>query len=605
MLIELLSRLAGSLRGPRSGDSPERCLAAAIELQNSGDFAEAERLIRKFLLQNPDHCDATHLLASILMRQKRHADAVALLLKVTRWQPLAMEAFYNLGSAYSSLGRHLDAAASFHRAVELSPDFAEASCSLGNALKAAGRADDAELAYKEALRLKPEFAEAIYNLGNLYHQVGLVAQAIDCYQRACVLKPSFVTAHSNYIYALNFLPDHTPRKIFDAHLEWADRHAKPLGVDRRFADRDISPDRPLRVGYVSPNFRNHAATYFFESTLASHDNARFRTFCYSDVLQEDDHTRKLRLASSEWRACAELTDDGLLALILRDRIDILIDLTGHTEGNRLLVFARRAAPLQVTWNGYANTTGLSTMDYRITDALADPPGMTDSIHTEKLLRLPAVYMVYTPPEESPPVNALPAVSLGHITFGSFNAVSKITPRVGQVWARILTALPGSRLLLATVPEGNARERMVEMFAGLGISRERLELHDRLPQSEFLGLHQRADIGLDPFPFCGTTTTCQSLWMGVPVITLAGSAHVSRVGISMLTNVGLPELVAQNEEQYVDIAIELARNIARLEELRRGLRAKMLHSPLTDAGTFTRYLERAYRSIWTDWCGSRK
>ncbi len=605
MLLDLLGRLVKPARSPQSDDAAAGDLVLAIELQKKGRCPEAENLLRKMLERTPDHCDAMHLLASNLMQQGRFAEAVILLQRVTALQPDTMEAFFNLGSAYSSLGRHEQAAACFSRAIELKPEFPEAMSGLGNALTAAGKPDAAELAYKDALRLKPDFAEVVYNLGNLYHQVGRVAEAIDCYRRAYTLKPSFVTAHSNYVYALNFSADYTPQDIFDAHVEWARCHAGPLNSKKTFSGRGRSADRPLKIGYVSPNFRNHAATYFFESTLAGHDAGRFQTFCYSDVLQEDDYTRRLRQASAAWRDCAKLSDDELARLIARDQIDILVDLTGHTERNRLLVFARRAAPLQVTWNGYANTTGMSAMDYRITDALADPPGMTEQLHTEKLLRLPSTYMVFCPPADSPPVNELPAAQSGRITFGSFNALSKITAQVVRVWARILSSLPESRLLMATVPEGRARERVVGMFIDAGIPRERLELHDRLPQPGFLALHQRADIALDPFPFCGTTTTCQSLWMGLPVVTLAGRAHVSRVGASMLTNIGLPELVAGSEDEYVNIAIELAGDVAKLKNLRGGLRSKMLHSPLMDAIPFTRQLESAYRSIWTHWCDRQR
>ncbi len=601
MLLDLIGRLLWRVPRVRSSAAAGAGPARAIEMQNAGDWGGAESLLRSLHASDPGNGDLGHLLANNLMRQGRHAEAVELLREVTQRQPAAMEAFYNLGTAWSSLGRHAPAAECFRRAAALRPEFAEAHCALGNALAAAGEPDAAEGAYQTALRLRPEFAVAAHGLGNLYHRLGRTAEAIACYRRAVTLQPSLVTAHSNYVYALNFSADATPQEIFDAHLEWARCHAEPLTAAAPRRATDPSPDRRLNIGYLSPNFRDHAVTYFFESVRASHDPGRVRTFCYSDVLQADAHTMRLKQASAVWRDVAALPDEALAALIAADGIDILVDLTGHTEGHRLLVFARRAAPLQLTWNGYANTTGLSAMDYRISDALADPPGMTESLHTEKLLRLPSVYMVFTPPTDAPPVNALPAVARGRITFGSFNALSKITPSVVALWSRILNAVPGSRLLMATVPEGQARARLTALFAGHGVSAEQLEWHDRLPQPAFLALHHLADIALDPFPFCGTTTTCQSLWMGLPVVTLSGRTHVSRVGTSLLTNASLPGLIAADENEYAIIATRLAGDIAKLQVLREGMRTKVLQSTLMDAPRFTLELEAAYRTIWADWC----
>jgi predicted O-linked N-acetylglucosamine transferase (SPINDLY family) len=318
-------------------------------------------------------------------------------------------------------------------------------------------------------------------------------------------------------------------------------------------------------------------------------------------VQEDDTTARIRKLCGQWRRSADLSDQQLADAVAGDAIDILVDLSGHTEGNRLLAFARKPAPVQVTWNGYANTTGMSAIDYRITDSLADPPGMTDALHTEELLRMPDVYMVFTPPGRSPDVNELPAARRGHVTFGSFNTITKLTPEVAAVWGRILRALPGSRLLVAALPNAKARERVLALFASEGVDPARLDMRGRLPRNEFLALHNEVDVALDPFPFAGTTTTCHSLWMGVPVVTLAGQTHVARVGVSFLTNAGLPELVASSADGYVDIAVDLARDTPRLVELRRTLRRRMLESRLTDAPTFTRHLEAAYRRIWQDWC----
>ena len=603
MFLNLLSRLfRRQSHGRIQDDDWRRQIARAIELQNSADFGAAEQLLRRMLLQLPRDADALHLLASVVMRQGRHAEAVTLLNEVVALQPQVMEAHFNLGTACLNLGQFQRAADHFARAVELRPEFAEAFLGLGNALKAANKPDAAEDAYRNALRLNPQSAETFYNLGNLCHQLGRSGEAVECYQHAFELQPAFVAAHSNYVYALNFVQGPTAEEVFSAHLEWARQHAEPLTMAAPKNACDASPDRPLRIGYVSPNFREHAVSYFFESVLARHDRHQFHTVCYSDVLREDTVTARLKQEAASWRDCAGDSDERLAQRIRADQIDILVDLTGHTERNRLQLFARRPSPVQITWNGYANTTGMSAMDFRISDPVVDPPGMTERFHSEQLLRLPDVYMVYCPPADAPPVGELPAARGGPVTFGSMNALSKLSEPVVQLWARILQALPECRLLLVTVPAGRARERIQGLFGAQGIDAVRLEMHDRLPQQEFLRLHNRIDIALDPFPFSGTTTTCQSLWMGVPVITLAGRVHASRVTTGMLTSIGLTELVAGSEDEYVNIATRLAANIGKMAELRGGLRQRMLNSPLTDSGRFTLNLENAYRTVWKDWCG---
>jgi len=603
MFLNLLSRLfRRESHGRIQEDEWRRQIARAIELQKSSDFCAAEQLLRRMLLQRPRDGDALHLLGSVVMRQGRHAEAVTLLHEVIALQPKAMEAHFNLGTACLNLGQFQRAADHFAKAAELRPEFAEAFLGLGNALKAANAPDAAEDAYRHALRLNPQSAETFYNLGNLCHQLGRSDDAVECYRRAFELQPAFVTAHSNYVYALNFVPGPTPDEVFAAHLEWARRHAEPLTLAAPGFDCDASPDRPLRIGYVSPNFREHAVSYFFESVLARHDRRLFHAVCYSDVLRDDTVTARLKQSAASWRDCAGDSDERLAQRIRADQIDILVDLTGHTERNRLQLFARRPAPVQITWNGYANTTGMSAMDFRISDPVVDPPGMTERFHSEQLLRLPDVYMVYCPPADAPPVGELPAARGGPVTFGSMNALSKLSEPVVKLWARILQALPEAGLLLVTVPAGRTRERIQGLFAAQGIDAARLEMHDRLPQQEFLRLHNRIDIALDPFPFSGTTTTCQSLWMGVPVITLAGRVHASRVTTGMLTSIGLIELVAGSEDEYVNIATRLAANIGKMAELRVGLRQRMLNSPLTDAGRFTLNLENAYRTVWKDWCG---
>jgi predicted O-linked N-acetylglucosamine transferase (SPINDLY family) len=314
-------------------------------------------------------------------------------------------------------------------------------------------------------------------------------------------------------------------------------------------------------------------------------------------------TERLKQRSHHWHNIRGKTDDDVAALIRADAIDILIDLAGHTENNRLPVFARKPAPVQVTYLGYPNTTGLRTIDYRLTDIEADPPGQ-EPYHTEQLVRLPHGFLCYTSPPDAPAVTALPTSTVGHVTFGSFNNLAKMTPEVIGLWAQILKAIPGSRLVIKnkSMKDGPTRERYLALFRETGITEDRLDFVAWIPEAaDHLGAYAHVDIALDTFPYNGTTTTCEALWMGVPVITLAGERHAARVGVSLLTRVGLTELIAQSPEEYVKLAVELAADTERLVQLRAGMRERMKHSPLCDAKSFTRDLETAYRGMWREWC----
>jgi predicted O-linked N-acetylglucosamine transferase (SPINDLY family) len=387
-------------------------------------------------------------------------------------------------------------------------------------------------------------------------------------------------------------------------LDFAKRWEAPLATLVQPHPHDRSPERRLKIGYVSSDFRQHSVAWFIEPVLAHHDRERFEIFCYANLFQEDAVTERLKAHADHWRKIYGLPDELAAQQIRADQIDILVDLNGHTAENRLLVFARKPAPVQVTWLGYPNTTGLSAMDYRLTDGFADPVGMTEPFHSETLIRLPECFSCYQPPRDAPAVSELPAKEKGYITFGSFNKLTKVTPEVMATWARILQAVPGSRLALQSAGLGeDAMQQMVrEAFAGLGITPERLELHghDR-SQKTHLERYRNIDIGLDPFPYNGTTTTCDALWMGVPVVTLAGKVHAGRVGVSQMSNLGLTELIGQTPEEYVAIATRLATDRERLGALRKELRSRMTASPLMDAPRFTTNLEQAYRGMWKDWC----
>src|SRR5262245_57774494 len=403
-----VARQANSSPHGRAPNAISGHLKAGLEAQAQGRLHEAEAAYRIVLAQEPGHGDAQHLLGHVLRLQGRLEEAAAALRRRVELAPDAAEAWYSLGDTLRAQRRFSDALEAFGVVLKLQPAFAAAWLARGDALTALQHLDEAEDAYVEALTRDPRFAEAHYNYGNLLHREGRIEESIAAYRRALELKPDFVQANSNLIYALNFSPAYTPDQIFEEHLQWARNHAAALATECRIHQNSRDIGRKLRVGYVSPNFRDHAVTYFFEPTLKHHDREGFSIYLYSDVQEPDARTERLRSYGVEWRDIFGHADAAVAELVRSDKIDILVDLTGHTDAHRLLVVARKPAPVQVTWNGYANTTGMRNVDYRITDRYADPPGMTERWHAEQLVHLPEIYMTFEPPEGTAGVNAPPS-----------------------------------------------------------------------------------------------------------------------------------------------------------------------------------------------------
>jgi predicted O-linked N-acetylglucosamine transferase (SPINDLY family) len=462
--------------------------------------------------------------------------------------------------------------------------------------------DEAAACYQMAIALKPDFAEAYNNLGKVHEDRGQLEQAIACYRRAVALKPASARIHSNLVYALHFDPASSPESIYVEHRQWNEVHAKQFAAMRQAHSNDPSPDRPLRVGYVSADFYQHSVGRFLLPLLGAHDREQFKTFCYASQLQDDAYTERLRRHAVVWRNVFGLDDQQLADLIRSDRIDILVDLSMHMAGNRLLVFARKPAPVQVTYLAYCSTTGLDMIDYRLTARDLDPPGLNDRYYSEQSVRLPETYWCYDPGIVTPAVNALPAISRGKITFGSLNSFCKVTPATLDLWSRLLIATAGSRLLLHCHP-GSHRTWVREFLHERGIVPDRVTFADFVPLTQYFEQYGDIDIALDPFPYCGGTTTCDALWMGVPVISLVGHAAVSRSGLALLSSVGLAELAAKTPEEYLRTAAQLAADVSRLKELRESLRQRMRNSPLMDAPRFARHVEAAYRMMWRRWCAN--
>jgi predicted O-linked N-acetylglucosamine transferase (SPINDLY family) len=580
-------------------------LGNALRLQGKCD--EALGHLERAIALRPTYPEAYNALGSVRLEHGLLDEAVMCCQRALALKPDFPEAHNNLGMALNTAGRSDEAVACYQRALALKPDFPEAHNNLGNTFKGQEDLAQAVAHYRKALTLMPGFANAHNNLAGAFREQGLLEEAMAHYRQALALAPDRAEVHSNLLFAMNYHPDYSVEALAAAHREWNERHARPLASQRSVHANDRDPGRRLRVGYVSGDFVGHSVSYFFEPLVAAHDRANVEVFCYSNGIRADATTARLRRLSDGWRPIVGLGDADVATLITADQIDILVDLSGHTAHNRMLVFARKPAPVQVTYLGYDTTTGLSTIDYRLTDKFLSPPE-TPEWFSEELVYLPACCHCYQPPAKAPPVTPLPASRSGHVTFGSFNSLAKVTPAVLGVWAEILHAIPSARLLLKdrTLANDDQQQRYLNFFVQSGIGAERITLLPRFhTHADHLALYGQVDIGLDPFPYAGCTTTCEALWMGVPVITLAGTMAHGRYGVSLLSNLGLENLVAATPAEYVEKAVGCAARLTPLADLRSALRSRMRASPLCDAKGYARGVEEAYRGMWRRWCRSAK
>lgn len=503
---------------------------------------------------------------------------------------------YNLAKLIR--GQADEATALLERAVALEPRFYEAWLNLGTLLTDRVQLGKAERALREAVRLHTGSATAAHNLAILLHKMGRIDEALAEIDRCLALAPDLFEARRERLNILLYAESATPQSIFDANRATGRR------IETGVAPIDASPrshqeNEKLRIGYISPDLRSHAVSCFFAPIIAAHDHDAVEVFCYAEVPVEDEVSRIIRGHAKGWFTTCGVSDEDVARRIVADGIDVLVDLAGHSNGNRLGVLARRPATVQGTWIGYPATTGMDRIDFRITDALADPPGPGDALHSERLLRLDPVFLCYAGPAEAPNPDPAPCLASGRITFGSFNNIMKLSPSVIATWSRILSVVPGSRLMIksSSPVDQSATDALLARFAAHDISPERVQC---LPKSRMLADHYRlygkVDIALDPFPYNGTTTTCEAMWMGAPVVALRGvnGRHAARVSASLLHAVGLDDLVAANLDEYVEIAARLAADHEALARLRSGMRARLLGSPLMDARTMARALENAYR-----------
>jgi len=605
-------------------------------LRAQGRLDEALQCYRQALLIQPDFDEAQYCIGETFQALGRFDEALASYQQVLLHQPNLVEAHCNMGITLQAQGKLDEAVARYRKALLLRPSLAEAHVNLGNAMQAQGLLDDAVASYRKGLLLKPSIAEAWYNLANVLGMQNQLNEAVHCYQQALLLRPDYVDAncnlattlvglghideaiasyrqtlllkpdlaeaHSTLLFNMQYSSTCSPEEMFREHQRYAETFEAPLKPFWQAHANGRDPLRRLRVGYVSADFRNHVVASFFKPILASHDPSQFEIFGYYNSGLRDSHTDWIAAHMDHFMVCNDLTDEQLAERIRADGIDILVDLSGHTADNRLRVFARKPAPVQVTYIGYPGTTGLSAIDYRITDAWQDPPGQTECYHSETLVRLSGGALTFQPESNLPDVNALPSLGSGKLVFASLNNLSKVNPAVVKLWARILHAVPPARLMLGNVNDVSIQQHLLGMFDQAGIGPARLILKPKLPMADYLALHHQIDVALDPFPYNGGATTMYSLAMGVPVITLPGQHAVSRFGAAALARMGLSEFITHNEDEYVQCVIRFANDLPALNAVRQSLRARM-NAPAWQPATITRQLEAAYRDMWRTWCVS--
>ncbi len=586
----------------------QQAFELAIQHQQAGRLQEAETLYRQILAVEPRHADSLHLLGLIAHQVGRNDVAADLITQAISAAGNAIPTTYlgNLAWVRVQLGEAFEAERLAREALRFQPGFANFHNTLGNALYLQGRITEAAQSWKQAFDIDGTNASALGNWANVLQETGRIREAMAAHKRATEIDPQPAAAWDNYLRDLGFLPDPDPVFVKEEHEKWAETFLRSVnaGLIHKNHTNPRDPERKLNIGLVSPDFRQHSVTYFIEPLFRHLDREKFSIFCYANVHAPDETTARLQGYPAVWRNIVGLDDAQAAGQIVRDGIDILIDLGGHTSKNRCRILAYKPAPLQITYLGYPYTTGLQSCDYRLTDEVSDPPGLTEDHYTEKLLRLPVCSWCFQPPAFDVPVAAAPLEKNGRITFGSFNTCNKINDAVLDAWGRIMTRVPDARLLIKSHGLGDAQVRaaFVARLQSRGVDEQRLVIMGREPETaRHLALYAEVDIALDTFPYNGTTTTCEALWQGVPVVCLEGKTHVSRVGQTLHQAVVLEDLTGRDVDGYVEHAVRLANDLGRIRELRRSMRERMQSSPLCDQPAFARNLEETLRGAWREWC----
>jgi protein O-GlcNAc transferase len=554
----------------------------------------------------PERPEALLNLGNVLVHTGKVRQGVKYYQQALELQPDYVEAHFNLATLLGSREELAGAIGYLERQIKERGESIQFLGFLASAHFANGDLSKAEDLSRRILQRQPDNIMALVTLGSCLSTGGNASAALHLYEKLIQLDSNQPTMYSNVLFEHHNLPDLGREAVFQRHLEWARRFEQPLRSPDDFAARNRDPERKLRIGYVSGDFIGHPVGFLLQEILRHHDASQFEIHCFSMVIRAQEVLPELRAAADHWEDIFLLSDEEVVALIRKAEIDILVDLSGHTAYHRLLVFARRPAPIQVEWIGYFHSTGMAAIDYFITDPHTTPPG-SGQCFTETPVYLPHTRFCYGPPDYTPEPGPAPCLNTGRITFGSFNRLPKLSDAVVAAWSRILCAVPGSRLVIksAALSDALVRDRLTRRFTAYGIDPGRLDLRDRSAHVKMFSEYADIDIALDTFPFNGGMTTLEALWMGVPVVTIAGDTVVSRQSVSALANIGLAdELAYPDVDAYINGAVALANNLARLLELREQLRPAMAASPLRQAEQFTRDLERLYRSMWQAWCAGR-
>jgi len=571
----------------------------AIALCQRREFGAAESLLRETLARDPNQPEAEFNLANALRGLGRPHEAISHYQNAVALRPDHADALINLGNAHKELGDFSAAMAAFETALRARPDHVAALNNAGCLLRTFGRIDAAEDMLRRGLAIDPRQAALHDNLGNVLKDAGEIDEAIECFRRALDIDPSNAATHSNLAYALSFRsPEAQP--ILDECARWNARFAERLRPRASPRPQHAPAQRRLRIGYVSADFRDHCQSLFTLPLFRHHDRAAVEIFCYSSVVRPDDCTRRIASCADVWRDARTLDDAALCEVIRKDGIDILVDLTMHMAGGRPLLFARKPAPVQIAWLAYPGTTGMGAIDYRLSDPRLDPQEF-DHHYSERTLRLPDSFWCYDPLTDRPEVNPLPALERGYLTLGCLNNPCKLTDDTVRLWGGVMHALPDARLLLMA-PAGRHRRRLLLRLEAQQIAAQRVSFVEFRPRAQYLHAYHGIDFGLDTIPYNGHTTSLDSLWMGVPVVTRVGRTCAGRGGLSQLYQLNLLELAADSDAAFIGNAVTLAGDVPRLAALRSQLRSRLERSALMDAARFAANIEDAYRRAWSVYCG---
>ena len=583
----------------------DRQIAAGQPLEDAGDHSGALGCYQRAIDSAPGHARAWMNLGNALAHLQRWDEARTAFEKAVECAPEHAPAHFNLGSLLLSRGDLAGAVAVFTRALELAPDMARAALMLADAQEAHKHFREAEEAFRRALRIDPQYAGAMLNFGSFLLRQGRMEEALNSWLRAKTLDPLLPPNDPQLLFAMNFSSEHAPTEIADAHFRIGRAMSDAAGVAYASWPNIVDPDRRLRIGYVSGDFGPHPVAIFMRPVLEEHDRSRFEVFCYSNAPDDATISPILRARADHWVHVEALSDEALAERFRSDRIDILVDLAGHTHRGRLAAFARHPAPVQLTWLGYLNTTGLPAIDYRITDSITDPAGETEVLHSERLIRMPHSQWCYFAWHEIDVVEAPHRQRPEAVVFGSFNQAAKLTDATLALWSRVLAAAPGSELVVLDVRHDHARAHLASRMTRHGIDTARVTFRKRVPITEYFNAIGNVDVALDTVPYNGATTALDVLWMGVPVVALRGDRGIARGTASVLRTLGANDLVAETADEYVGINARLASDRRSRDVLRTSLRPRLLASPLMDARGFTADLERSYLAMWSDWCAARR